>query len=262
MEYEIRYPFEVKTCVKGSGYRVELYENISLKPQMEYVMSTTNTYTFTKDEKDKENIKIEKILKGPSSYIKENELRWEGYLSAALTGKNDKYDKVAVKAVETLITNWRSPAGEIKRHGITPSMSYIWFNGMWAWDSWKHAAAVTLFAPELAKDNIRAMFDYQREDGMLIDAIFYNKNGNNYPGEKGGNWNERNSKPPLAAWAVWKIYESTKHKEFLTEMYPKLVKYHEWWYIARDNDKNGIAEYGGTVDSLNSMAYLIYKGYL
>lgn len=252
MEYEIRYPFEVKTYVKGSGYRVELYENISLKPQMEYVINTTNTYTFTKDEKVKENIKIEKILKDTSNYIKENELRWEGYLSAALTGNNHEYDKVAVKAVETLITNWRSPGGEIKRDGITPSMSYTWFNGMWAWDSWKQAAAVTCFAPELAKDNIRAMFDYQREDGMLIDAIFYNKNGNNYPGEKGGNWNERNSKPPLAAWAVWKVYETTKHKEFLKEMYTKLVKYHEWWYIARDNDKNGIAEYGATVDNLNS----------
>ncbi|MBZ9685623.1 hypothetical protein G9F72_004555 [Clostridium estertheticum] len=252
MEYEIRYPFEVKTCVKGSGYTIEVAENMSIKPKMEYVMNTTNTYTFTKDEKNKENSKIEKILKDPSSYIKENQIRWDGYLSAALKGKNHKYDKVAVKVVETLITNWRSPGGEIKRDGITPSMSYSWFNGIWAWDSWKQAAAVTCFAPELAKDNIRAMFDYQREDGMIIDAIFYNKNGNNYPGEKGGNWNERNSKPPLAAWSVWKVYESTKDKEFLKEMYPKLVKYHEWWYISRDNDKNGIAEYGATVDNLNS----------
>jgi putative isomerase len=130
-------------------------------------------------------------------------------------------------------------------------MSYAWFNGMWAWDSWKQAVAAVDFVPELAKENIKALFDYQREDGMIIDAIFYNKNGANYPGERGGNWNERNSKPPLAAWAVWKVYEATKDKAFLIEMYPKLVKYHAWWYSHRDNDKNGIAEYGATIDKLN-----------
>lgn len=251
MEYELLYPFEVKTKVDGDKYIIET-EDISIKSKKEYILNTINTYTFTKDEKDNENQKIADIFKNPSKYIKDNDLRWENYLSNALKGKNHDYDKLVVKTIETLTTNWRSPAGEIKRDGITPSMSYKWFNGMWAWDSWKQAVAVTNFAPELAKDNIRAIFDYQREDGMIIDAIFYNKNGYGYTGEKGGNWNERNSKPPLASWAVWEVYESTGDKSFLGEMYPKLVKYHNWWYIGRDNDKNGIAEYGGSVDVLNN----------
>lgn len=250
MEYEVRYPFEVGTALSGNGYTIES-KSITIKPQEEYVVNTTNTYTFTKKEKDEENDKIENILKDPSSYINENNLRWNQYLSSSLNGKNHKYDRVIVKTIQTLITNWRSPAGAIKRDGITPSISYKWFNGMWAWDSWKQAAAVAGFAPELAKDNIRAIFDYQKDDGMVIDAIFYNKNGYNYPGDMGGNWNERNSKPPLAAWAVWKVYESSKNEDFLEEMYPKLVKYHDWWYISRDNDKNGIAEYGASIDSLN-----------
>lgn len=252
MEYEVRYPFEVDTAVNGNNYLISMKNDISIKPEKEYVINTANTYTFTKNEKNEENRKIEDILKNPESYVKKNELRWEKYITAALKGNDRKFHNVAVKAVETLITNWRSPGGAIKRDGITPSMSYVWFNGMWAWDSWKQAAAATSFAPELAKDNIRAMFDYQKEDGMVIDSIFYNKNSSVYKGEKGGNWNERNSKPPLAAWAVWKVYESTKDKAFLEEMYPKLVKYHKWWYIYRDNDKNGIAEYGAAVNSLNN----------
>ena len=48
------------------------------------------------------------------------------------------------------------------------------------------------FFPELAKDNIRVMFDYQQPDGMIIDCIYPDASENNY----------RDSKPPLAAWAV------------------------------------------------------------
>ncbi|WIV11640.1 trehalase family glycosidase [Proteiniborus sp. MB09-C3] len=251
MEYEVIYPFEVDVETDGRKYIIEIDE-ISIKPEKEYTINTANTYTFTVNEKDRESEKIANILKNPLEYIKDNELRWEKYLKNTLKGENRDYDKLIVKTMETLITNWRSPAGAIKRDGITPSISYKWFSGMWAWDSWKQAVAVTSFAPELAKDNIRAIFDYQRDDGMVIDAIFYNKNEYNYPGEKGRNWNERNSKPPLAAWAVWEVYESSGDKSFLEEMYPKLVNYHNWWYIARDNDKNGIAEYGGSVDALNN----------
>ena len=33
-------------------------------------------------------------------------------------------------------------------------------------------------------------------------------------------------------------------------MYPKLKKYHNWWYENRDHDKDGLAEYGSTDGSL------------
>jgi hypothetical protein len=32
---------------------------------------------------------------------------------------------------------------------------------MWAWDSWKADVATADFNPELAKNNMRALFDYQ-----------------------------------------------------------------------------------------------------
>lgn len=254
MEYEVRYPNKVITTVNEGKYEINLPKNIKVKPKDEYVINTAHTYTFTKDEKQKENAKIEDILKNTGEYINENNIRWNDYISH-ITNENNleiKYKNVAVKALITLVSNWRSPAGAIKNDGITPSISYKWFNGLWAWDSWKHAVAAVDFNPKLAENNIRAMFDYQKDDGMVIDAVFYNKNGNIYEGEKGGNWNERNSKPPLSAWAVWNIYETTKDKDFIIEMYPKLVKYHKWWYENRDNDKNGIAEYGGTVDPDNN----------
>ena len=51
------------------------------------------------------------------------------------------YQRAAVKSMETLTTNWFSPAGAIKHDGVVPSMSYKWFVGMWAWDSWKQVVA-------------------------------------------------------------------------------------------------------------------------
>ncbi|MEV4255827.1 trehalase family glycosidase, partial [Spirillospora sp. NPDC049652] len=162
---------------------------------------------------------------------------------------------LAVKSVETLVSNWRGPAGAIRHNGITPSITYKWFSGLWSWDTWKQAVGTAEFDPALARDQIRSMFDYQitaksadrpQDAGMIPDAIFYNT-----PAEGGGNWNERNSKPPLAAWSVWQVYLKDRDASFLREMYPKLVAYHDWWYRTRDHDRNGLAEYGATVDPAN-----------
>ena len=96
--------------------------------------------------------------------------------------------------------------------------------------------ALTRFDPELAKDQLRVMFDYQDDMGMVPDVIYRNKAWNNW----------RDTKPPLSAWAVWKIYESDQDLSFLKEMFPKLQRYHQWWYQYRDHDKNGLCEYGST----------------
>lgn len=65
---------------------------------------------------------------------------------------------------------------------------------MWTWDSWKQAVATANFDGELAKNNIRALFDYQikgddsvrpYDKGTIIDAIFYNKDEQR--GGEGGN---------------------------------------------------------------------------
>lgn len=155
---------------------------------------------------------------------------------------DDKYSKLISKCVLTLQTNHRIAAEGLHHQGLFPSYNSNYFNGFWAWDSWKHAAALALFDPELAKDQVRAMFDYQQADGFIPDCIFPDTihESNNY----------RNTKPPLSAWAVWKIYTETVDKDFLKEMYPKIIKYHNWWYENRDHDNDRIAEYGSADGSL------------
>ncbi|MCG8577667.1 MAG: trehalase [Flavobacteriales bacterium] len=146
------------------------------------------------------------------------------------------YQKLLAKTVQTLQNNWRVPAGEVTYAGLFPSYNYIWFNGFWAWDSWKHAVALSHYNVELAKDQIRLMYDYQTENGFIPDCIYRDTSIEKH--------NYRNTKPPLSAWAVWEVYLRDHDLDFIEEMYQKIKLQHKWWYVNRDYDKDGLCEYG------------------
>lgn len=256
-KFEITFGGDTTTSIGGNAYETTLKDDLKLNPGESKKLWYAESYTFTNEEWEKEKPIVNDILKYGDSYFAKNNQRWQGYIDSTLSTRSSlpkEYKNVAVKSIETLMTNWRSDAGALKHDGVVPSMSYKWFIGLWAWDSWKQAVGVAHFNGDLAKDNIRALFDYQitendyvrpQDAGAIVDAIFYNTDASR--GGEGGNWNERNSKPPLAAWAVYNVYKETGDIEFLKEMYPKLVAYHNWWYTNRDVDKNGIAEYGAMV---------------
>lgn len=259
VRYTIAHKDAVKTSVKRNHYTSTMKKPIVIAPKGKFQTETVESYTFTKQEEIKEASQYSKLFHQPTRYFGENEKRWQKYLDKSLHSYSDKkYKNVAVKSIETLTTNWKSAAGAIKHDGIVPSTSYKWFVGMWSWDTWKEASAVAQFDSELAKNSVRSLFDYQiqkddkvrpQDEGAIIDAIFFNKDASR--GGDGGNWNERNSKPALASWVVWNIYQKTKDTSFLREMYPKLVSYHEWWYRNRDHNKNGLCEYGSMVSDAN-----------
>ena len=189
---------------------------------------------------------IDRILADPESSLSANAARWEGYLTNTLRDDMpDDYDRIAVKAITTLVSNHRVARGGLLHDGIIPSHAVGYFVGLWAWDSWRFSAGAASFDPELAKNNIRAMFDYQLPDGMVIDCIYTD------PAEN----NARDSKPPLVCWAVDKIWEATADKAFLAEMYPQLMAYYKWWFEKRDHDGNGICEYGSCDGTLEAAAW-------
>lgn len=221
----------------------------ALQPDGSY--STTRTHgkdtrentiviSFFNDKDDMERglARAASIRDNPVSELDREEKRWNDYISGILRpGRPELYDRIAVKSMVTLVSNWRSAKGALKHDGMCPSHATGNFaGGFWAWDTWQQAVATARFDPELAKSQVRSMFDYQDEHGMIADCIFSNPARNNY----------RDTKPPLAAWAVYEIWQQDGDKSFLEEMYPKLLRYHQWWYKFRDNDKNGICEFGST----------------
>ena len=177
------------------------------------------------------------ILANPLLEIEKNEKRWNSYLTRVLRDDMKyEYDRIAVKAIVTLLSNWRTNREGLLHEGIIPSHAVHYFIGFWAWDSWRFSAALAKFFPELAKNNIRAMFDYQQPDGMIIDCIYTDSSENN----------ARDSKPPLICWAVDEIFTQNADTAFVKEMYPRLLSYYKWWYKKRDHDQNGMCEFGST----------------
>ena len=123
------------------------------------------------------------------------------------------------------------------REAMTPSkLHYV---GVWQWDAFFHALAYRHVEMPLAKDQIRIMLDHQREDGMIPDAIHDEGTVTHltHPIEADV------TKPPLLAWAAWKLYEIDGDREFLDEIYEPVVRWNNWWFDYNDTDRNGLCEY-------------------
>ncbi|MEZ9625184.1 alpha-glucosidase [Aliivibrio fischeri] len=256
-EYQIHKSIPTTTKVEGLSF------NSTAKIEQSTTIYTTYSHVLTAEENQEEQIKILDIFAHPQQYLTASEQRWENYLEKGLTNPDatPAQERVAVKAMETLNANWRGAAGAMQFDSVTPSVTARWFSGnqTWPWDTWKQAYAMAHFNPEVAKDNIRAMFTYQIQaddavrpwdKGFIPDLVAYNTSPER--GGDGGNWNERNTKPSLAAWAVMEVYKTTEDKAWLEEMYPKLVTYHDWWLRNRDNNGNGVPEYGASRDKAHN----------
>lgn len=227
---------DVKTVVSGFNYTAQ-----SDKKKNTYAVIS---YFNHKKELMAGLQKANQIISSPDIYINQQRMKWNNYLQAVIRPEQPaEYNRIAAKSVVTLLSNWRSAKGALLHDGVVPSHAVGYFVGFWAWDSWKHAYALAKIAPSLAKDQIRTMFDYQMPDGMIIDCIYTNSEENN----------ARDSKPPLAAWAINRIYEETKDTAFIREIYPQLVNYHNWWYANRDHNQNEICEFG-SVDGTEEAA--------
>lgn len=251
-QYQIKRSIDTDTSITASDHSYQSRANIKIAPRKEQAIYTTQSYYHSNQDINQESVTTTAILDNPQHWLKLSQQRWQQYLAKGLKA-GEKPNKLAIKSIETLNGNWRSAAGAITRDVVTPSVTARWFNGAWAWDSWKHAYALASFNPALAKENILAMFDYQitkndkvrpYDHGMIIDAIFYDKD--QARGGIGGNWNERNTKPPLASWASWEVFQQTQDKAFIETLFPKLLAYHQWWYRNRDHNGNGLIEYGAT----------------
>lgn len=237
---------QVMLVNKDSLQAIEKSELV-LQPNATYQSEYTQTMMLRGEDVQKELASLTTL--DVNACFDANKQRWNQNIASLLTGdskylNDNKYRRVLVKAMMTLNSNWRSAAGDILHAGSNPSYNGF-INGIWSWDSWKIASGNALYNPEMAKDEMRTLFDYQAENGMVPDFISYNKKRNNW----------RDSKPPVAAWGAMNVYKATGDRAFLEEMFDKLYKFHQWWYTDRDHDHNGICEYGSTDGTLIAAAW-------
>ena len=236
----------LNTSTTDSTYDLRL-EIIELAPGESRELILAHGFYFPPTNWAEEQSRIGRAADDPTRFLEDriNEKK------AQLTGLCDRLDSsrmdtayrdLLVKTVLTLQNNWRSPAGELTHSGLFPSYHQKWFHGYWAWDSWKHAVALGHCDPVLAREQIRAMYAFQKEDGFIPDCVFRDTTIENH--------NLRNTKPPLSAWAAWEVHRQSPDRDFLQELYPKIKKQHQWWYENRDHDGDRVCEYGSTDGSL------------
>ncbi len=125
-----------------------------------------------------------------------------------------------------------------QREGLIPSKrGYV---GVWNWDSYFHVIALRHIDSEIARNQFRILLNHQLPNGMIPDVIQDHRvlsHSNDY------GIDADITKPPLAAWAMWKLYEVDGDRAFLDEMYDALVRSQRWWFAEHDSDRNGLCEY-------------------
>lgn len=239
----LNFPEAIVHCKDNQYYTKSATLDIAVQETKQ--LTTTQTFIFPEYSWEEEQKRISNSTF--DTVLQTRKTEKETQLTALINNRKSQfqdsiYAQVLAKAHLTLQNNWRLPAGEIKHEGLFPSYHYVWFNGFWSWDSWKHSVGLSYYDTELAKKQIKLMFEFQNEDGFVADCVYRDTTieAHNY----------RDTKPPLSVWAVANIFKKSKDTTFVQYMYPKLKKYHYWWYNKRDHDQDGLCEYGSTDGSL------------
>jgi hypothetical protein len=110
----------------------------------------------------------------------------------------------------------------------------------YCWDSFFNGLLSSLEDPMTGRDTVRAILSFQTAEGLVPNVGDSNA---------AGNTSTDRSQPPVGSMAVWKMHQRWPGPDdtaFLTEVYPKLVKWHDWWPTARDGNKNGLLEWGSS----------------
>jgi hypothetical protein len=177
-----------------------------------------------------------RYIPDPAGVIEAAARRWHDWFAAAPPVLQEHWQQY-------YFAWWVMRAGLIStrfyttREAMTPSLFH--YVGVWQWDAYFHALAYRHLDRRLAQDQLRIVLDHQREDGMIPDAVHDEGTVTHltFPVEADV------TKPPLVAWAAWKLYEQDGDREFLDEIYEPLVRSNNWWFEENDLDGNGLCEY-------------------
>jgi hypothetical protein len=85
-----------------------------------------------------------------------------------------------------------------------------------SWDSAFHAVTASLIDPELAADQLRFILSerWQQPDGHIPC----------------GEWVMDEECPPIFAWAAWRVYQVSRDRSFLQDVYPSLQAHYDYWW--------------------------------
>lgn len=151
----------------GSNYRAQLPPAEASGTDRQIVLSISLLTGHTPREAVLS--RVWQLTQWPASAWQQSRLRWQGYLQRlALAVGTPRPDRSQVQALTVLASGWRSRR-EGLLHGaiLAPVTGADSLPSLSADAGFVQAAALSLFAPQLAQSQLRALFDYQQTDGSL-----------------------------------------------------------------------------------------------
>ena len=125
-----------------------------------------------------------------------------------------------------------------------PSISRRWAHsfGGWVlgeWDGFFGSLLTSLEDKQQTLDTLRALLLAQTETGIIPNIV------------SGGGVTPDRSQPPIGSYCVWKVYQRYPERDFLEWAYPRLKRWHEWWFKDRgdgqpwrDGNRDDLLEWG------------------
>jgi hypothetical protein len=115
------------------------------------------------------------------------------------------------------------------------------------WDGFFGSLLSSLEDKDQSLATIRALLLAQTESGFIPNGV------------TGGGITPDRSQPPVGAYCVWKVLQRYPNDEMLKWAYPRLKKWHEWWFQDRgdgqpwrDGNRDGLLEWGSDRGSSGS----------
>jgi hypothetical protein len=123
----------------------------------------------------------------------------------------------------------------------------------WFWDSCFHAIAWSRFDPARAADELRGLFAFQEEDGLLPHVVFWkgdlvsrlrwhhleSRTDGRIPFHRAPRTTAQ-MQPPVIAQAVERVVDAGAGDAFIGEALPHLERYHRYLAALRDPDDDAL----------------------
>jgi putative isomerase len=154
----------------------------------------------------------------------------------------DKYASMANTSAYLFWANIVGPESLLTRESIY--MSKNWMCNIWSWDHCFNSLVLAGYYPQLAWDQMMVVFNNQNELGALPDMI----------NESRTNWGFL--KVPIHGLIIRKMMEKEGAIDIkkLLEIYEPLKKWTNFWFLYRDDDKNGIPQLNHSNESADGAA--------
>ncbi len=163
---------------------------------------------------------------------------WGDFLSPLENqlGNSKIYGADTGRLAHIVSRNWCLPDGQV----------------LFCWDSFFNGLMASLDDPVTARDTVRAIIAQSPADGFVP----------NYGGRGWGVSVDR-SQPPVGSYCVWKMNQRDPDVAFLREVYPKLLRWHRWWFAPRgpgkkpnrDGNGDGLLEWGSNTGDLQNAKF-------